>query len=239
MGWDYSLSASKLNIKKDCKRCFWLHVTKKIKRPRGIYPSLPNGMDLKIKAYFDLYRGEMPPELRGHVPGVLWGTVAEINKLRAWQSGMKPIIQTPHGSVSLIGAIDDLAVDDGLFASVDGKTKGAAAPDGYSERYYQTNADVYALMLRETGRPPSKRSYFWYLNPDSIPYDNGVGQKVGLVDMRFENTVVSIDADPERAMAVICKATELLATTDPNKGPEASGKCEYCNHHTALMAAGF
>ena len=233
MGWDYSLSASKLNILKDCPRCFWFHMTKKIERPRGIFPSLPSGMDRIIKEYFDTYRGSMPPELRPHVPGVLWGTKEEIGKLRQWQSGMKPILNTPHGSVSLIGAIDDLCIHDGLYASVDGKTKGAAYK-GDTARYYQVNADVYSLMLRETGRPPSPYSYFFYVWPEGI-----AGGAITTLPMTFNFQVASITADPERAMTMIRHATELLRTTDPKKGPDAAMTCEYCNHHHALKAAGF
>ena len=40
-------------------------------RPRGIFPSLPSGMDRVIKTYFDHYRGSLPPELVGEVEGKL------------------------------------------------------------------------------------------------------------------------------------------------------------------------
>jgi hypothetical protein len=175
----------------------------------------------------------MPPELRQHVPGVLWGTKEEIGKLRQWQSGMKPVLQTPHGSVSLIGAIDDLSFHEGLYASVDGKTKGQAYK-GDSERYYQVNADVYSLMLRETGRPPSPHSYFFYVWPEGI-----AGGATTTLPMTFNFQVASIKADPDRCLAMICRATELLRTTDPKNGPDAAMTCEYCNHHAALQASGF
>ena len=29
----------------ECPRCFWLQIVKNIKRPQGIFPSLPSGMD--------------------------------------------------------------------------------------------------------------------------------------------------------------------------------------------------
>ncbi|MEO7665625.1 MAG: hypothetical protein ABIU97_01150, partial [Dehalococcoidia bacterium] len=170
-------------------------MTKKVERPRGIFPSLPGGMDRIIKSYMDTFRGSMPPELAGKIPGVLWGTVAEINKLRNWQSGMKPVIQTPHGSVSLIGAIDDMSVHEGLYASVDGKTKGSAVKPGDTERYYSVNADVYSLMMRETGRPPSKQSFFVYVWPENIRGGDAASMFIG-----FKYEVVTIEADPDRAL---------------------------------------
>src|SRR3989344_3937655 len=58
-----------LNLFRDCPRCFWLHYNKNVHRPRGIFPSLPGGMDLVLKDYFDQFRGSLPPELEGKVRG--------------------------------------------------------------------------------------------------------------------------------------------------------------------------
>lgn len=232
MGYDYSLSASKLNILNDCRRCFWLHMTQKIERPRGIFPSLPGGMDRVMKHYLDRYRGSMPPELQGSIPGVLWGTVAEIGKLRQWQSGMKPVVQTPHGSVSLIGALDDLAVHTDLYSPVDGKTKGSAVKDGDTEKYYRTQGDTYHLMLRETGKKPSGKAYFFYLWPEGIS-----GAAEATLPVAFNFKTITVETDADRVMALICKATELLSTSDA-KGPAAPMTCEYCNHHLKLQAVG-
>jgi hypothetical protein len=89
MGWDYSLSASKLNLMKECKRCFFDANILKVERPRGIFPSLPGGVDRVMKDYLDQYRETLPPSLKGRIPGVLWGDIAQITKLRNWRSGLK------------------------------------------------------------------------------------------------------------------------------------------------------
>ena len=62
----YMFSPSRLSLIKDCPRCFWLHFNKGIKRPEGIFPSLPNGMDKILKAHFDAFRDkeQLPPELK-------------------------------------------------------------------------------------------------------------------------------------------------------------------------------
>ena len=44
------LSPSALNVFNDCPRCFWLDKNKRMKQPRGIFPSLPSGMDKVLKA---------------------------------------------------------------------------------------------------------------------------------------------------------------------------------------------
>src|SRR3990172_537291 len=61
------LSASTLKLFQECPRCFWLHINKKIERPRGPFPSLPSGIDRVLKAYFEAYRksGTLPPLIQG------------------------------------------------------------------------------------------------------------------------------------------------------------------------------
>jgi len=64
----FKLSPSTLNLMKECPRCFWLAQHKVWKRPSGIFPSLPSGMDKILKVHFDKFmeKGQMPPELCEH-----------------------------------------------------------------------------------------------------------------------------------------------------------------------------
>ncbi|ODS30309.1 MAG: hypothetical protein SCARUB_04585 [Candidatus Scalindua rubra] len=78
-----------LNLFRNCPRCFWLHYNKQVRRPRGIFPSLPGGMDLVIKKYFDRYRGKLPPEIEGKVEGCLMPGVELMNKWRNWRTGLE------------------------------------------------------------------------------------------------------------------------------------------------------
>src|SRR4030065_1387905 len=68
-----SLSNSTLNLFLECPRCFWLQKNKKISRPRGIFPTLPSGMDSVIKQYFNRYRktGTLPPLIANKIKGKL------------------------------------------------------------------------------------------------------------------------------------------------------------------------
>lgn len=78
----HSLSPTALGTFKNCPRCFWLEKVKNIKRPRGIFPSLPGGMDAVIKTYFDKFRatGTLPPEIASHVEGKLVADQALLDK---------------------------------------------------------------------------------------------------------------------------------------------------------------
>ena len=83
------LSPSRLNLFLECPLCFWLE-HQGIHRPRGIFPSLPSGMDLAIKKYFDIFRekNELPPEIDGKVVGKLFRNEELLN---AWRSNFKGI----------------------------------------------------------------------------------------------------------------------------------------------------
>ena len=81
------LSPSALNLFLQCPRCFWLDKNKGIKRPRGIFPSLPGGMDTVIKKYFDSFRvkGDMPPEIKGKITGKLFSDIKTLEEWRNWR----------------------------------------------------------------------------------------------------------------------------------------------------------
>lgn len=224
MGWDISLSASKLNVLRECELCFWLMVNKKIEKPRGIFPSLPGGMDRIMKTYCDQYRGSLPPELAGRIPGhKLWGTPAQIAKLRHWKSGLKAEIPTKHGIVSLIGALDDLLIDEnGGYAPLDGKSKGDVPKDDGAQ-YYQTQLDCYALALQENGLPPTGKGYLWYFWPVTL--------SEGIRSIGFDSTVYPLRASADEARKTIEYAMEVIKGPQPN----ASDKCEHCKFSDARM----
>ena len=53
----YRLSPSALNLFKECPRCFWLTHHKVWKRPAGIFPSLPSGMERGLEQDYTDERG--------------------------------------------------------------------------------------------------------------------------------------------------------------------------------------
>ena len=79
------LSASSLSVFKDCKRCFYLDKKMKAPRPRGIFSSLPGGIDGLLKKRLDEYRGRLSPDLED-----LRIEAALINRLEKLQNGEVP-----------------------------------------------------------------------------------------------------------------------------------------------------
>lgn len=215
MGFDISLSPSKLGVYRECHRCFYDANVLKIERPRGIFPSLPGGVDRVMKDYGDQYRGRMMPHLATKLTGTLWGTVEQMNKLRNWRSGLKATL-TVHGkSVSVIGALDDLVFErDGTYSPFDTKTKGDVPKDDGSQ-YYQGQMDIYALFLRQANMIPSGKAYLDYWYP-VVTGGNG--------SITFKDQLYTLTADPDRAVKLIEDAVAVLQGGQPDENPD----CEYC-----------
>jgi len=212
------LSPSALSLFRDCPRCFWLDKMKNVKRPRGIFPSLPSGMDRVIKVYFDGFRAKeaLPPELkRPEFDGaLLFPDQVRLERWRNWRTGL--VYQDELSSGALSGAFDDLLVKDGNYIPFDYKTKGSVTSEEDAIKYYQMQLDMYALLLEENKFKTAGHGFLIYYSPKAVN-GNGVVQ--------FELQPIRIAIDIERARQVFRNAVTLL------KGPlpVAGGKtCEYC-----------
>jgi len=210
------LSPSTLNLFRDCPRCFWLEKVKGIRRPRGIFPSLPGGMDRVIKTYFDKFRAEasMPPELQVDAfKGLsLFGDQKKLDLWREWRTGLR---FTDKDKSILSGALDDLIQDDGRAVPFDYKTKGSPTSADDAQRYYQNQIDCYALLLEQNGFSLAGYGYLLYYSPKSVSEKGWVG---------FNMQMIRLETDPQRAMKTFRDAVALLKGGIP---PVKSG-CEYC-----------
>ena len=214
MGFDISLSPSKIGVLKDCAGCFYDENVLKIPRPRGIFPSLPGGVDRVMKDCLDAYRGSMFPSLMAKLPGKLWGSVQQVNKLRNWRSGLKVEMKVHNKTVSLIGALDDLIIEpDDSYSPFDTKTKGKE-PESDGSEYYLHQLDLYALMLRENGMPPSGKGYLDYWFP--VQFSDG--------SMQMKDKLFTLALEPERGKEWVSKAVGVMLGPRPASSPD----CEYC-----------
>ena len=232
-------SASSLSIFKNCKRCGWMQFKKGIKQPRGIFPSLPGGMDNVLKTYYDKHRstGNLPPELEGKIKGTLFPDQMILNVWRNWRTGMK---YQGEGYV-LGGALDDLLIEpsnktikadnikEQIVTILDYKTRGYPPKTHEdSERYYGLQLDIYDLFLKTAGYKTSGKGHLIYYHPDSI--DIG-----GIVN--FTCTPVTLDTDPERAIEFANMARDIIEQETP---PEPTVGCDYCEYIKAngMLTAG-
>ncbi len=210
------LSPSTLNLFLECPKCFWVELRQGVHRPRGVFPSLPGGMDTLIKKYFDSYRvqGKLPPEIEGKVDGVLMDDLDLLNKWRSWRTGL--IYKDVETGAILSGALDDLLVNPAKqeYMPFDYKTRGYALKED-SSSYYQNQLNCYALMLKANGLPPAEFGYLCYY----IPQEVGAGGQV-----RFDVIIKKMSVSPNAAQKVFQNAVELLN----GPMPASHSACIYC-----------
>lgn len=202
-----------LGLFRDCPRCFWLHYNTGVQRPRGIFPSLPGGMDLVIKDYYDHYRGDLPPELKGKVKGTLLTDMSLMNTWRNWRTGME--YHDESRNAVLFGALDECLMLNGKYIPLDYKTRGSEPRDGDSERYYQTQLDTYGLLLQANGYPVEKFAYLVYYYPEQVGEEGAV---------KFNVYPIELTLDPNRAKKIFEEAVATLRGGEPT----SSANCEYC-----------
>src|SRR3989344_6997509 len=152
------LSPSTISLFMECPRCFWLQFNKNIHRPRGIFPSLPGGMDGVIKKYYDSYRrqGRLPPEVNGKLTGKL---LDDEKLLKSWQSNWEGIKYFDKDLNALMkGVLDDCLVDGDIYIPLDYKTRGYDLKED-STSYYQHQLDIYCYLLDKNGYKTANYAY--------------------------------------------------------------------------------
>ncbi|HLD11265.1 MAG TPA: PD-(D/E)XK nuclease family protein [Candidatus Nanoarchaeia archaeon] len=212
----YKLSPSALNLIHECPRCFWLDKHNIWKRPNGIFPSLPSGMDIILKIHFDKFceKGLLPPELckNKDCNGLKLFNDPEI--MKAWRSNFKGIRWEDSNENVLFGAIDNLLVKGDKFVVLDYKTRGFPLKEDTSD-HYKDQLDIYNLLLRKNGFKTEDYAYLLFYIPKEVTETGEVS---------FNTQLVRMDVDVNNAENIFNKALELLKGECPEK------TCEWCKN---------
>ncbi|MEK7611907.1 MAG: PD-(D/E)XK nuclease family protein [Patescibacteria group bacterium] len=208
------LSPSSLNVFLDCPRCFWLEYRAERPRPRGPFPSLPSGMDIVIKKYFDRYRavGKLPPEIDGQVKGKLFADSEILNRWRGWKGGLS--FYEKSLDAVMVGALDDCIVNEDGYIPVDYKTRGFELKEG-GEGFYKNQLNCYSLLLEENNLPQPGYAYLIYFIPKEL-------QPGGQVNFTVEVKEVKTSADDAR------KAFRDAVKTIERDIPDIGSACQFC-----------
>lgn len=210
----YKFSPSSLSLLKECPRCFWLAFRKDLKRPAGIFPSLPSGMDGILKIHFDKFRdkGILPPELQslhGHVK-----LFNDAQLLSVWRSNFKGIPWTDENGNLFRGAIDNLLEKDGKLIVLDYKTRGYPLKDD-TAHHYQDQMDIYNFLLRKNGYQTEDYAYLLFYHPKHVA-ENG--------EVIFNTDIVKMKTSVANAERIFKEALNVLH----GDMPFASVECAYC-----------
>jgi hypothetical protein len=216
-----TLSNSRLGLFTECPRCFWLDLNARIKRPDTIFPSLPGGLDTQFKRYFDQFRarGDLPPEVKGKLPGRLLSDAETIDRWRDWRRGLR--YAPAWAEVELMGALDECLVDQaGFHYPLDYKTRGYA-PKADTHGYYHDQMNLYTLLLEGNGHQTKRLAYLLYYHPVEV-------RQHGLI--QFDINVQEVATDPEAAERLVKAAVAVLN----GPAPASSAECGFCRFNSAI-----
>lgn len=211
----YKLSPSSLSLIKECKRCFYLTNNKIWKRPQGIFPSLPSGMDKILKTHFDKFmeKNILPPELQenNHCKNLKLFNNKE--KLKIWRSNFKGIQYTDkHGNI-LRGAVDNILVKKNKLIVLDYKTRGYPLKED-THKHYQHQLDIYNFLLRKNNYKTENYGFLLFYIPKEVTLTG---------EIIFDTTLVKMKTNVEDAEKMWKTALKLLKGPCPKKG------CEWCS----------
>jgi CRISPR/Cas system-associated exonuclease Cas4 (RecB family) len=212
----YKLSPSRMNLFFECERCFWLQVNRKVTRPSGPFPSLPSGVDQKVKNHFDRFRGrkESPPELE-ELALTLLEDSEFLQKARSWRT--EPKLRLNELDAILRGGVDDLLEDNnGNIVVMDYKTRGyPPKQDNGAPDYYRRQVNLYNLILRENGYKTKDYGLILYFYPEKFTENGG---------FLFHTEIRKVEVDMEKAREMVGDAVNTLE----GEIPEHSENCDFC-----------
>src|SRR3989344_1670449 len=211
----YKLSPSSINLMLDCPKCFWLQLVKKIKRPEGIFPSLPSGMDKILKNHFDRFmeKGELPPELCESECGKDGCRLFnDREKLKIWRNNFKGINWTDKQGNILHGAVDNLLIKGKKLIILDFKTRGYPCKEDTADTY-QSQLDIYNFLLRKNIYETEDYAFLLFYVPKEVLPTGEV-----IFDTELKKMKVSI----KNAENIFQNAIKVLNEECPKK------TCEWC-----------
>jgi hypothetical protein len=208
-----SLSPSALSVLRDCPRCFWLEQNKGLKRPRGVFPSLPSGMDRILKAHFDAFmaKGELPPEIRS-LKGVK--LFSDMELLKVWRNNKRGLEWKDTDGNMLHGALDNVLVKGKKLIVFDYKTRGYPLKEDTPESYHD-QMDIYTFLLRKNGYETEEYAYLLFYHPKRIDSNGAVV---------FQSDLIKMEVSMKNAEQLFKDAITMLSGTMP----EPAEDCEYC-----------
>jgi hypothetical protein len=210
----FKLSPSALNLMKECPRCFWLTQHKVWKRPAGIFPSLPSGMDAILKTHFNKFmeKGQLPPELCGNGECKNMTLFNNHELLAIWRSNFKGIVYEDKEGNILKGAVDNILMKGKKLIVLDYKTRGYAVKEDTAE-HYQDQLDIYNFLLRKAGYETEDYAFLLFYVPKEV---TETGEVI------FDTELVKMKINIKNAETIFKNAIKLLNSDCPEKS------CEWC-----------
>ncbi|XKT74249.1 MAG: PD-(D/E)XK nuclease family protein [Patescibacteria group bacterium UBA2163] len=231
--WNYGgprwrLSRSKIDLFKQCPRCFYIDNKLGTARPPGFPFNLNSAVDALLKKEFDIHRVAQTqhPLCRENNLDVV---PYQHPKMDIWRENFKGV-EAKHAPTgfTVSGAIDDLWVDaNGTVIVVDYKATakdGEVSLDADWQISYKRQMEIYQWLLRQNGLSVSNTGYFVYANgrTDIDAFDG---------KLEFDITLLSYTGDDSWVEGVL---QEIKETLESEELPPVGEDCDYCPYRTVV-----
>src|SRR5665213_746388 len=224
----YKVSRSKIELFKQCPRCFWLDARLKIKRPSGPPFNINKTIDELFKKEFDRHRvaGTPHPIMRDNQVKAVPFQHADLDTWRYNFTGVTALHKPTN--LHVFGAIDDVWVnDEGELIVVDYKAtskKTEVSIDSDWQISYKRQLEVYQWLLRQNGFKVSDTGYFVYTNASLEP--ESFGDK-----LEFNTKVIPYTGSNAWVEPTLLKMKQCLEGDMPPVGTAAmGGPCDFCTY---------
>ena len=225
----YKVSRSKIELFKQCPRCFWLDARLKITRPSSPPFNINKAIDELFKKEFDVHRAAGTPHPLMTKHGVK-AVPFPHKDLDTWRYNFTGVVAV-HKPTNLhvFGAIDDVWVnDDGELIVVDYKATAKSSDvsiDSPWQISYKRQLEVYQWLLRQNGFQVSDTGYFVYTN-GRMDLD-GFNDRV-----EFRTTVIPYKGSDKWIEPTLADMKACIENDNmPPIGTAAmGGPCEFCTY---------
>lgn len=224
----FKVSRSKIELFKQCPRCFWLDVRLKITQPSGPPFNINKAIDELFKKEFDSYRtkGEPHPIMAEYEVQAIPFAHEKLDEWRETFIG----VQAPHEPTNLLvfGAVDDLWVNpDGEVIVVDYKATAKDREVDINAGWqisYKRQMEVYQWLLRQNGLTVSDTGYF--------VYTNGRMDVDGFFDrIEFKTKVIPYKGNDSWVEPTLLQMKQCMDGDMPPMGESImGGPCEFCTY---------
>lgn len=225
----YRISRSKIELFKQCPRCFWLDVRLKISRPSSPPFNINKAIDELFKKEFDSYRSRKEPHplMREHNIEAIPFAHENLDSWRENFTGVAALHKPTN--LHIFGAIDDVwANDDNELMVVDYKATAKQADvsiDSAWQISYKRQVEVYQWLLRQNGFLVSDTAYFVYTNGrlDSDSFNDQLIFRTKIIPYNGNDAWIEPTL---QQMKKVMEAEEM-----PRVGTAAmGGPCEFCTY---------
>lgn len=230
----YKVSRSKIELFKQCPRCFWLDARLKIGRPSSPPFNINKAIDELFKKEFDKHRQAGTPHpimIENRLKAVIPYKHADIDKWRHNFTGVATLHEPTN--LHVFGAVDDVWTnDDGELIVVDYKATAKQSDVGIDSDWqisYKRQLEVYQWLLRQNGFKVNDTGYFVYTNArflDMDGFNDKVEFKTKLIPYKGSDAWI----EPTLGQMKDCLESESM----PPVGTAAmGGPCEFCTYARA------